>query len=391
MSKNTRRSVTVIKAGIIFAVCMSAQLAQGQVDYSTYQQNHGEQPLSYLFRGQDQASEIAQVSHSENMQMTVSGGKGCDDCGKMPCCCPLSNCCCCPQTSSVYGEYLLLHPTGADMVYGIPQDGIGAPGTAPVGRVGMLDHTYESGVRVGLRKCLSDCAAIHLSYAWFESVTSDSISVTGDNVISPVLFVPTVLNAGDNAQQASGEYNVRFQVADVDYRYRWKCNAIGHLDVVLGGRYANLRQDITATYRFAPPDGTTITNTNIDFDGGGLRIGLDGERCVHGCSRLKVYGKGFATVLSGSFKSDYRQVSQFNGNEAEVLWEDDRFVPVLEGELGLAIEHGHFRLAAGYQMSAWFNAVTTPVFVEAVKAGNYANVNDTITFDGFVARIEFVR
>lgn len=316
----------------------------------------------------------------------------CDDCGKAThaCRCPLPSCYCCPQTTSVYGEYLLLHTTGADMVYGIPQDGIGTPGTAPSGALGTLDHSYESGVRIGVRKRLSECAAVHLSYAWFESEVKDAIEVTGANVINPVMFVPTVANAGDNAQRAEGKYNVRFQIADVDYRYRWICSVLGHMDVVLGGRYANLKQDITATYRFAPPDGTTVTNTNIDFDGGGLRIGLDGERCVHGCSRLKVYGKGFASVLSGSFKSDYRQISQFNGTEAVVQWEDDRFVPILEGELGIALEHGHFRLAAGYQMSAWFNTVTTPVFVDAVKAGNYDDIHGTITFDGLVTRLEVV-
>lgn len=403
------RSKLTCALATLLAICFTVQAAQAErISYGDYLSVNVKQTLAqdfshqarFVVRGQNEVlpppgAEVQTISMRSVLagnQQTPQKYETCDDCGKATCdcCCPWPNCYCCPQTTSVYGEYLLLHTTGVDMVYGIPQDGIGAPGTAPIGRVGTLDHTYESGVRVGLRKCLSECAAIHVSYAWFESVTNDSISVTGNNVISPILFVPTVANAGDNAQRAEGEYNVRFQIADIDYRYRWMCSALGHLDVVLGGRYANLKQDITATYRFAPPDGTTITNTNIDFDGGGLRIGLDGERCVHGCSRLKVYGKGFASVLSGSFKSDYRQINQFNGTEAVVQWEDDRFVPILEGELGLAIEHGHVRLAAGYQMSAWFNAVTTPVFVDAVNAGNYTNVQDTITFDGLVGRIEFI-
>jgi hypothetical protein len=77
---------------------------------------------------------------------------------------------------------------------------------------------------------------------------------------------------------------------------------------------------------------------------------------------------------------------------AESMWNDDRIVPMLDYEFGIAwtSPQGHLRFAAGYMGSHWFNAVSTAAFVDAVQADNYVNVDDTISFDGLVGRIEWV-
>ena len=101
--------------------------------------------------------------------------------------------------------------------------------------------------------------------------------------------------------------------------------------------------------------------------------------------------KGIGSVLAGSFHSSFTQTNVFNGVEALTSWEDDRFVSILEAELGITYEYNncwHFSL--GYQMAAWFNAVTTPEWVQAVHTTTFTNVSDTITFDGVVARIEYL-
>jgi hypothetical protein len=72
-------------------------------------------------------------------------------------------------------------------------------------------------------------------------------------------------------------------------------------------------------------------------------------------------------------------------------WEDDRFVPILEAELGVAWTiQDCLRFSAGYTMKAWYNAVTTPVWVQAVQTDNFVNVGDTMTFDGLVVRAELL-
>ena len=69
---------------------------------------------------------------------------------------------------------------------------------------------------------------------------------------------------------------------------------------------------------------------------------------------------------------------------------DDRFVTVLDYELGLAWTSCNrcWRVTGGYLASHWFNAITTPVFIDAVQADNYVDIGDTLSFDGLTVRVE---
>ena len=98
-------------------------------------------------------------------------------------------------------------------------------------------------------------------------------------------------------------------------------------------------------------------------------------------------------AITGEFDTRYRMFNRTTAVLlAESLWKDDRIVPMLDWELGVAwtSPQGHLRLAAGYLVSHWFNVVSTPTFVDAVQADNYVDVDDTISFDGVVGRVEWV-
>jgi hypothetical protein len=117
--------------------------------------------------------------------------------------------------------------------------------------------------------------------------------------------------------------------------------------------------------------------------------GIEGDQRI-GVTGFSAYGRAFAAALTGNFQSEYRMVSTLGGPLVVVNWDDDRIVPMLDYELGVAWTNpqGNLRLSAGYMMSHWFNIVSTPVFVEAVQSDSYVNVNDTISFDGLVGRAE---
>ena len=63
---------------------------------------------------------------------------------------------------------------------------------------------------------------------------------------------------------------------------------------------------------------------------------------------------------------------------------------ILDYEVGLAWTScsQKWRISSGYTAAFWFNTVTTPVFINAVKADNYVDIGDTLAFDGLTARIE---
>jgi hypothetical protein len=163
------------------------------------------------------------------------------------------------------------------------------------------------------------------------------------------------------------------------------------LTVFAGGRWGKLDQGFTQSGIFGGGLGGDVdTFSTINFDGGGPLVGVTGEHLI-GTSRFTVYGRAMAAALAGTFDSHYRM---FNDTTQALLaqsnWSDDRIVPMIDYELGVAWvgPQGRLRLALGYMTTFWFNTVTTPVWVDAVQANNYVNVSDTIAFDGAVGRIE---
>jgi hypothetical protein len=186
-------------------------------------------------------------------------------------------------------------------------------------------------------------------------------------------------------------YEIDFQLAEFEYRRLLAGDSRGWVNYSVGGRYAHLEQEFFQTGVFSGAQAGVInTLTTADFDGGGALFGLDGE-CRLGCSKFSIYGNAGVSPIVGQFSSFYTTVN----NSTEVLlttafWKDDRFVTILDYELGLAwtSEGGGVRFSAGYLAQFWYNTITTPVLVDAVQADNYVDVGDTLSFDGLVARVE---
>jgi hypothetical protein len=289
------------------------------------------------------------------------------------------------QYIGVFGEFLYLNPRNADVAFGIPQDGVN-----PVGAVGIADIGYTPAFRAGGFFTMGEDALVELTYSRFDASSTTNISTAAPNVINPLVLFPGTFNAGFTAEAASADYGINFQFIDADYMVM-ACNCEQYwLGYLLGARYAELGQNFTATFPFAPPDGTTTLNTDIDFTGVGMRVGITGERLLFPRGGLRLYGNAIANFLVGKFDASYTQRNQFNGLEASATLSEDRIVPVLDLELGIAWlgPKGHFRVSAGYMVSAWFNAVTTPDWIESVQNGSYSPGSSTLTFDGLTARAQ---
>jgi hypothetical protein len=288
-----------------------------------------------------------------------------------------------PFTWTLFGEALYLHPTGVDMAHAQQQNG-----GVPAGIVGVADPSYDIGFRVGGEWQYDPCAAVFASYAFFEESTDSVLAPRpGQGVGS---LVHQFATGPDGTLRAT--YDIEFQTGDIAYRRYLVQDIVGKVSVFAGGRFAHLDQRFfqTSSDEFNPPGEIINTTTNIEFNGGGPMAGIDAARTI-GASGFSVYGRALAAAILGQFDSHYRMVATDpTVLLAEVIWEDDRIVPMLDYELGLAWTSplGHFRFSAGYMVSHWFNAVTTPVFVDAVQAENYVDVSDTISFDGLVGRAE---
>ena len=341
-----------------------------------------ESPYSEMATGHRQGS--------LNQDCTSSCEPTCE-CGEVEC-----MMCCRPywqHRCSVWGGFLYLHAGDVDMAHAIQQNGTGGAGTVPDGRVGVAAPEYEPAFIVGANWALSDCSSIWASYTHFESRTTDSLAAppgVGGTVNSLVLH-PGTLNAGSTSSFVTAGYDIDFDMLDINFSRLISGSNRHAINYHVGARYASLDQRFNQLGVFAPPTGELNTSSNIDFEGVGPRIGIDGRGRL-GCGGFSLYGNTFLSFLLGEFTSRYEQFDlTTDTRQAYSDWTDARMVPQLESEVGLSWQSrsGRVRVSAGYQLQWWFNAITVGEHIQAVQRSNFVDIGDTIAFDGLTTRVEW--
>jgi len=299
-----------------------------------------------------------------------------------------------PHRHSIFGEFLFLHPTGVDMTHAQQQNGTGGAGTTPFGAIGTTDPHYEPAYRFGGNFALSNCSSIAASYTYFESHSVDTVSPPaipgGGGAVGSLVHHPGA-SITSSVGPVNAGYDIDFQMADLDYRRLIDGDCRRWINYSAGIRWGRLEQDFRQVGVFSGSAGGVIdTRTQMDFDGFGLKLGLDGEQVI-GCRGFRIYGKANVSPLVGRFKSRYLMYNDTIASTlAQANWNDDRFITVLEYEFGLAWvgPRGKWRFSTGYLTSHWFNALTTSAFIDNVQGDNYFRDGDTVSFDGFTARAE---
>ncbi|MGI9472515.1 MAG: Lpg1974 family pore-forming outer membrane protein [Rubripirellula sp.] len=335
----------------------------------------------------EEIDEVSQVGFADLWDKNSSScDSACDACGES------SNYCCCQpwwaHRCGVFAEFLLLRPGSTDFIYAVEQNDV-TPGAFPTGPVGRVNIDSSAGGRLGFSICASQCTSLEVIYTGWEGSTSDSITANGGNVLNSQVVHPSGVTTGSTSLVSSADYSMDFQTLDLAYRHIWRANDCYAINWMGGFRYGNMTQDLTARQDVATATGLVTVDTDVDFDGFGLLLGLDAERrsCRTG---LMCYSKALTSFLAGDWKGRYRQTEQIGlgvvGNE----YEDYRVTPVMELELGIGWRSpcGRCRASVGYLTTAWYDAVSTREYVNAVRSNNYVNVDETITFSGLTAGLE---
>lgn len=322
------------------------------------------------------AAEIVESGASEDDWITVSG----DDGGCTPWRCRLTT----------HVDWLLLRSSSTEVAYAVEVDGPGSPPAnqgIQVGRTAVVNQDYASGYRVGFDLALDGCSSIDVNYTFFDSGNLDDITRTGTNDIRSSVTHPLTANAAADWTDASATAGVEFEFADIDYRWVARSGCNNRVVFHVGARYANLEQDFQSQFS---GNGTRNVDTDIQFDGAGVRLGVDLERQTN-CCGVMMYGNAAVSFLAGEFQTTYLQTASFDPSEVDTSWNETRVVPILELELGVGWQSpgGRLNMKAAYMVSAWLDAVTTDELISAVHRNNFDSVGETITFDGFVLRSEW--
>ncbi|TWU24577.1 Lpg1974 family pore-forming outer membrane protein [Bythopirellula polymerisocia] len=294
-----------------------------------------------------------------------------------------------------FGEFLFLRARNAEVAYALPIDGPVLPvlgNEVPIGSTAVVDFGYDPGFRAGGSWCLSAESSIAVQYTYFSSNASGSASINpADGVLRSLVTHPLGANAATDSLDSNASSSIDYSLIDADYRGlivgRESCETMcaSAVNYIIGGRYATMDQDFGSNFTAA---GTTSVNTNINFTGGGIRLGLTGEQ--HTTARgLFVYGSGIANLLVGEFDASYQQTNTFAGTQAFTNWSAGRVVPVVDFEVGVGWvgPRRRLKLTGGYMVSAWFNVVKTEDWINAVQTSNFSNPTGTLTFDGLTSRI----
>ena len=313
--------------------------------------------------------------------------------GQGPCDCR-PGACCIPNWS-VYSELLYLRPGNANIPFGVPINGAIAPpaGVAPVqvGPEGVVDHYYQPAFRLGFRCALDDCGSLGGSYTQFDHNAAAGLHVTAPTVIQSLITHPGTFSAATDFLDSDANDNLQFRLADIDYRRTLCCDDLYAINYLFGCRYASLNQNFLG--QFSNSTTHEAVATQVNFEGGGLRVGLDGER--HACgSGWMVYGKGDASFVGGQLRTQYTQQDDFRGTVVSTGWNEQRVITILNLELGFGwvSPSGRFRATTGYMVNGWLNMLRTSDYINAVQtntSGVSTNQANMMTFDGLVTRLEY--
>lgn len=290
-----------------------------------------------------------------------------------------------------YGEFLYLRARDAEVAYAVPFNGpVVPPANNPriqVGSVGVLDMDFQPSFRVGLNKHIDDCTRISVEYMMYESGTTDQ-TLRGGNpayVVHSLVSHPSTATAAQDFIQADGQYDISIDMLDVDMRRLFYNDCDLKIGWVLGLRVAQQEQQMQVNFAGT---GTETVATDIDFNGVGVKFGIDGEARLG--AQWLAYANFSGSVLPGVFSADFDQIQSYDPVVVDTSWEAGRIVTIWDLELGVSriSRCGNYRVNAGYMFSAWTNTLQTDEWIEAVHTNNFIGMDSTMTFDGLVARFE---
>jgi hypothetical protein len=270
---------------------------------------------------------------------------------------------------------------------------------------------FDAGFRLSAARALGDCAAIGVSYMYFDTSVNTTLLATDNpqSLAPPASFVRSLIMhpsvpapyVGILGESAEARQSLRVQLGDIDYKASLVSGPRYCANALVGVRFASLDQHFDsavttgASSPAPPPSGfSELMYTNVRFEGAGLRLGFEGERQSPSNGFL-VYGKGAASFVAGTFRAEYSEFNVDSPYLVDTQWKANRMVTMLDFELGAgwASEDGAIRVTGGWMVSAWYNTVKPANYIHAVQTNNLSVLDsptqNVLAFDGLVFRVEW--
>jgi hypothetical protein len=336
----------------------------------------------------------------------------CDDyCGDVPCgtgFCSPCNIGCTTEQWFLTADYIYARASFSDSVGFLNVD---SQGLETDQQVTQLEFDYESSFRVGGGYRLCGCGdEIRFMYTRLES-----FSVLQQDGGTDSIFLPYVGEVVDGFEAVVGA-DVEINSYELEYAKTIPlgggsggcgcgdgcgcgcgdcCGSCPAWDVRWSGGFRAADAEWQRAYgrltETSELDAGAVSS--MDFDGAGLKVGLEGRRYFCHSGWLSVYAKGDLSLLYGQL--DFNVVrTQDNGTAPDVITQQststEQIIPVTDLEAGVSAQIScNGRMSAGYLLSAWHDlGFRDEIQVNDDFPVQYDDAN-ILGFDGFFARLEY--
>ena len=265
--------------------------------------------------------------------------------------------------------------------------------TVQAGPTAVMNPEFSSGFRVGVERAIDECSEFAATYTYYRDENTNGTAAAPDSLQSLVLPPESAVGfppANTGFTSAIAHEITKFQYVDLDYRHNlWGCDCTC-VNYFIGMRYAQLEQEFDSVFTDAFVGGMA---TAINFDGVGLRVGLDGERAFRG--GFYTTAKFDANFIGGEFEANYAYATN---NPAAIplttSWNEVCFTAILEAEVAVGWQsaNGRIRATVGYLVTDWCNAVKPAEYINAVQQNSFHGGNQLgttlLVFDGLTGHVE---
>ena len=263
------------------------------------------------------------------------------------------------------------------------------------GHLEKVTPDWTPGFRIGFGGNMEyDEWDIFLNWTWFKSQARDS----SEGLLLTLWGHPDVNSGGNTANgavYASGKWNFLINVLDLELGRAFWVGKHFSLRPFFGPRGAWIDQSFKVHYKYTT---SPITNSRLkaesDFQGGGVRAGLDARFALHG--GWSFYGLASASMLYGHFDCDFRE----KWTHVHIAKSKDGFhQAVSTGQLALGVrwdtyvhhDRYHFGLYAGWEQNIWFGQNKMNHWFGQFQQGNLEQMNGNLMLQGgtFGVRFDF--
>jgi hypothetical protein len=277
------------------------------------------------------------------------------------------------------GEYLLWRPRLSDSAYALVDP---VNDNVPQGRVHSVHPDVGNGLRTTLGYRFASGWDVGFTYTYLFADGAATAFAPDGGVLYPQLTRPGVV---DKALAASAATRVEYNVFDIDFGRTVTLDPNVTLRAFAGVRFAAIDADVRARY-----DGLQANDAFAGswsrFTGAGPTAGAE-VRWALG-RYLTLFGGGRGGLIYGSFHGD--QLETNAGDAVLVTDLRDHYTgvaPMISAQLGGSWQWNWLSLAAGYEVTHWFNVASRPSPIDDFAEGKLQRRRSDLSFDGVFFRV----